>query len=281
MKILFIDDCYRKDKKYFGYGGFCIDESDVRPIINDIALIKRKYKIPLSVELKWSPHPNHYLRTNFKGSRQILYKDAVSLLSKYQATVICAVDNLQECYGIKNHNWSIRQAILWATKQQFKFLSERFETPYLEQTKDTGLVIADHFSEKKGELAIVKESDLFMTFGTEFVNFEKICVVPMMTLSEYCPPVQLADLVTGIIVSSLANSKYGLDLFEDIALLFLKQPHKSTTIFASLYSSAILGYGLKLSPISFKTRGRELFEKIDNLYLYTSEGIKQRDNVSH
>lgn len=276
MKILFIDDSYHKEKKYFGYGGFCIDESNVRPLTNDIAKLKHRYKIPLNVEIKWSPDPKHYLRQQFKGTRQVLYNDAISLLRKYSVTVLAAVTDLKECYGVKNFNWDIRRAILWAAKQQFKFLSERFEAPFLEDAQDNGIVIADHFNERKGDKAIVKEIDLAMAFGTEFVNFEKICIVPMMTMSEYCPPIQLADLLIGVIVASLVNSKWGLELFDDIAWFFLKNPHKNSLAFAEAYSSSVIGFGLKLFPTCFSAQGRGLFRKIDDKYIHTHEGVKEK-----
>ena len=72
MKILFIDDCYRKDETYLGHGGFCIDQAHLRTLSNDLSKLKETYKIPYNVELKWSPGKRHYLRTNFEGNRQKL-----------------------------------------------------------------------------------------------------------------------------------------------------------------------------------------------------------------
>lgn len=276
MKILFIDDCYRNDKKYLGHGGFCIDATNVRTLVNDVSMLKKKYKMPYNIELKWSPDPGHYLRTNFEGDRQKLYKDAILLLHKYEASIICAVHDLKECYGIQLYGWDMKRSISWAAKQQFKFLAERFERPYLEKNNDVGIVIADHYSDKKGESAIIEEINLATIFGTEFQKFEKMCMIPIMTLSEYCPPVQLADLVVGIVVCSLANSRYALDIFDDIALLFLKDPHENALSFASIYSNSVLGFGLKLFPLSFKPKGISLFQQIDKKYICTNEGIKKR-----
>lgn len=101
-------------------------------------------------------------------------------------------------------------------------------------------------------------------------------MIPMMTLSEYCPPVQLADLVVGIVVCSLANSRYALDLFDDIGPLFLKDPHENASAFASTNINSVLGSGSKLFPISFRPNGISLFKQMDNKYICTNEGIKER-----
>jgi hypothetical protein len=277
MKFLFIDESYRKDKRYFGYGGFCIDEANVKALADDIIKLKGRYKIPRGIELKWSPERNHYFRRNFKGNRQKLYKDAILLLHKYKTTIICAVHDLNECYGMRLYCWDIKRAILWAAKQQIKFLAERFEKPYLEKNNDIGLVIADHYSDKRDETIVIKEIDFLLHYGTEFQSFKKICMIPMMTLSEYCPPVQLADLIIGIVIGALAGSRYALELYEDIALLFLKDPHENAISFSSVYSSSVLGFGLKLFPRSFIAKGLKIFTQINKKYIYTNEGIKLKN----
>lgn len=276
MKILFVDDCYRKDKKYLGHGGFCIDAGSLRTLASDFSKLKETYGIPHNVELKWSPSKGHYLRTDFEGDRQKLNKDAILLLRKYEANVICAVHNLEECYGVKLHRWTIKRARLWVAKQQFKFLAERFEKPYLQDNNDVGIVIADHYSDKKGETAIIEETNLAVIFGTRFQKFQKICMLPLMARSKDCPFLQLADLIIGIIVCSLANSEYAIRLFDDLALLFLKNPYEGASTFSSLYSASVLGFGLKLFPKNFQLLGTSLFKDIDNKYVWTEEGIKER-----
>jgi len=66
-----------------------------------------------------------------------------------------------------------------------------------------------------------------------------------------------------------------LKLFDDISLLFLKNPHKGAIGFGSIISSSVIGFGLILFPRNFKIRGMELFEQIDKKYIYTDKGIKE------
>ena len=72
MKLLFLDDSFQSGKKYLGNGGFCVDSSQVRDLANAVTALKRKFRIPESVELKWSPNPKHYLREEKRGQATFL-----------------------------------------------------------------------------------------------------------------------------------------------------------------------------------------------------------------
>lgn len=139
-----------------------------------------------------------------------------------------------------------------------------------------GLIIADHYGDRKVEGAIIEETNLTMVLGTRFQEFERICMLPLMTAAKNCPYLQLADLVVGVAVCSLADSEYAITLFDDLALMFLKKPHMRTSVFSSLYSASALGFGLKLFPKSFSFTGAKLFKEIDNKYVYTEHGVKER-----
>jgi hypothetical protein len=103
MKFLFLDDSYQKKSDYLGYGGFCIDGTNLRKMGDDIRALKKEFKIPESVEIKWSPPKKHFLRTRFKESRQDLYRAGVAILRSHDARIICAVHSLSECYP-RMHN---------------------------------------------------------------------------------------------------------------------------------------------------------------------------------
>jgi hypothetical protein len=276
MKILFIDDCYRKDEEYLGHGGFCIDAVNLRSLASDFSKLKESYGVPDTVELKWSPGKRHPLRRYFKGNRQELYRKAILLLHQHRAEVVCAVHSLRECYGVRLHRWTMKRARLWVTKQQLKFLAERFEQPFLEQNDDVGMIIADHYGDRKVEGAIIEETSLAMVLGTRFQEFERICMLPLMTAAKNCPYLQLADLVIGVAVCSLADSEYAISLFDNLAFMFLKKPHMRTSASSSLYSASVLGFGLKLFPKSFSSTGAKLFKEIDNKYVYTDHGVEER-----
>ena len=109
MRVLFLDDSYQREKKYLGYGGFWIEGTNIRSLTRDLRELKSKFDIPPDVNLKWSPEPDHYLRTEFTGKRHDLYQDAISLLDKYNARVICAVHDLGDCYGIRLYNWDFKR----------------------------------------------------------------------------------------------------------------------------------------------------------------------------
>jgi hypothetical protein len=278
MKVLFLDDSFQRRPNYLGYGGFSIDESGVRVLIEDILALKSEFNIPRWVNLKWSPGPKHFLRTKFTGNRRELNRRVINLLDKNNTTVICAVHDLNSCYGIRLHNWDFERTRLWATKQQFKFIAERFETPCLSVSGDSGLIIADHYSDVEGENSLIREATVDFERGTGFREFQKICLPPLTATPSDFSPLQVADITVGVIVASLARSRYGLELFEDVAKLFLRDPHENAISFSSLLSAAVLGFGLKLFPPDFRTRGRELFEGLDRKYIYTDEGLKLKEN---
>ncbi|MGB3478785.1 MAG: DUF3800 domain-containing protein [bacterium] len=272
MQILFLDDSYQKTPKYYGLGGYCIDEKNVRPLISDISQLKKKFKIPEYVWLKWSPSKKHPIHRCIKGSRQTLNKEALELLKKYEATTICHVFDLREHIILKNSEGDFYNAKLSATKILFKWICERFEKPYLNSKTDTGIIIADQYEGRTGEKEIMSNINWQIANGTEFQKFKKISLIPMMTASKYCPPLQLADLVTGIVVASLANSKYALELLEDVALLFLRRP----SIVKSTCSYAVMGVGFKLYPNKLIEKGNQLLQDIDHKYIFTRDGVEPK-----
>jgi len=276
MKILFLDDSFRKDKNYLGHGGFCIDEADVNKLCEDIFKLKRMYRIPDHSEIKWSPGRDHFLQARFKGDRKQLYRDLLGLLNNYDVSIISSVHNLNECHGIKIYKWDLNRGILWATKEQFKFIAERFEKPILETSDDYGIIIADEYSEHKGEIELLKEISFAITFGTNYRKFKRICMNPLMAISDFCPPIQISDAIIGITVGALAQSQYAREYIKDLAVLFLKDPHEGSLGFSSTISSSILGYGLILFPPSFRAKGIEMLRKLDTEYVYTNEGIKEK-----
>lgn len=280
MKLLFLDDSFQRDRNYLGYGGFCVDELALVELIADLSSLKRLFHIPEEIELKWSPDKEHFLRTKFKGNRQEVYAACIRLLQQHKVLVICAVHDLSNCYGKQLYNWNIRQIILWATKSQLKFVAERFEKPYLLASGDRGLMISDQYGDRKAESTLLEDVSNALKSGTQYRKFSRICLPPLMTDSRYCSPLQLADIVVGIIVSALAKSRYGIELFNDVAMLFLKNPHEGSITFASTISSSVLGYGLVLFPVSFRTKGYELFGELDGKYVYTSKGIKEKTTKS-
>jgi hypothetical protein len=207
-----------------------------------------------------------------------LWREAIRILNDHNATIICAVHDLNNCYGVTLYDWDFERTRLWATKEQLKFIAERFERPYLSTCVEYGLVIADHYGSFKGQTSIIEQVSYDILGGTRYRQFEKLCMLPVTTVSRYCPLLQMADIVVGIVVASLANSSYGLNLFEDVAKLFLRDPHEDVTYSPSTFSDAVLGFGLTLFPPSFRVKGLELFEQtaLDYKYICTSKGLEQR-----
>lgn len=276
MHVLFVDDSYRSGEKYLGHGGFCIPDSQVSQLTRDIAELKDRFGIPQNVELKWSPGPGHYLNTKFKGSREQLWLNAIEILHKHNAHILCAVHDLKDCYGVTLWGWSHEQTRLWTTKQQLKYISERFEQPYLLMCDDEGLIIADEYGGRKGQASITEQASRDIARGTKYRQFEKLCILPLTTNSRYCPPLQLADITIGVTVASLAGSHFALRFFERLSKLYLLDPHERAISFASTFSSAVLGFGLTLFPQTFRARGLELFRELDSKYIYTSEGLQEK-----
>ena len=53
LKLMFFDDSFQRDRSYLGYGGFCINESELMNLIADVSELKLRFGIPETVELKW------------------------------------------------------------------------------------------------------------------------------------------------------------------------------------------------------------------------------------
>jgi hypothetical protein len=271
MKILFLDDSYQsyKDNRYLGYGGFCIEADRIKELTAGLSRLKTKYEIPDDVNLKWSPDPKHFLRTDFKGKRHDLYADILTLLRDNGAEILCTVHHLDSCYGVRLHNWGFKRTRLWATKQQCKFIAERFEIVCLDG--QTGLIIADHYSDVEGETSLIKEIGIDFQNGTNYCSFNSLCIPPLTATPNDCTPIQCADIVVGIIVAAISGSKYGIALFEDVARMFVLNPYKDASTFTVTFSTAALGWGLKLFPSDFAMSGWGLFMDFDKNYTYTSE----------
>lgn len=275
MHVLFLDDSYNKREKYLGHGGFCIQDSQISHLIKEIEDLKSSYGIPRNIELKWSPDPSHYLNTKFTGSRRQLWKDAIKILCNHNTNVICVVHDLKDCYGVKTYGWDPERTRIWATKQQLKYISERYEKPYLSTCGDCGLIIADEYGGKERESSITEQVSWDISSGTKYRQFERLSIHPLTTISKYCSPLQLADLVIGIVVASLASSRFALKFFENIAKLFLINPHERSITFACTFSRAVLGFGLTLFPRDFRdNRGMKLLNELDLKYIYTTEGLQ-------
>lgn len=279
MKILFLDDSFLSSQSYQGYGGFCIDANRVRQLSADLRTLKKRKRIPWNVELKWSPPRNHYLRSKFKGCREELYREALTILRSNSARLFCMIHDLSKCYGVTEHRWTKEKAKLWVATEQLKYLSERFQHTYLENDQVDGLIISDNYASRKGEKAIVKKATAELITGTFFQKLDRVSMVPLMADSKYCFPIQLADLVAGITVAFFARGRYGSSLFPEIIDLFAYNPHPGSISFASTYTASVLGVGIKLFPAELKRDVKDLLDDIDNKYVVTSEkGIHARSN---
>jgi len=279
MKVLFLDDSFNAEKNYQGYGGFCIDADNIHQLSDEIQALKRRKRIPWDVELKWSPSRNHYLRNKYKGSRNDLYREALAILRQNKAQLFCAIHDLKQCYGVTEHGWNKNEARLWATKEQLKYLTERFQRTILKNQQMYGLIISDNYASRRGEKAIVKQATADIVRGTIFQKFDYVSLVPLMADSKYCFPIQLADLVTGITVAFFAKGKYGLELFPDIVDLFAYNPHQRSISFSSIYSESVIGVGIKLFPRELKREVKDLLDDLDKKYLVAiSKGIYMKIN---
>lgn len=276
MKVLFLDDSYRREDRIFGYGGFCIDGSQVRALGDEVARLKERFGIPRGVELKWSPPRGHFLRGRFQGVRRELYREALAILAGHEARVVCAVHFFNACYGYQLHRWTLERTMRWAARQQMTFLAERFHRPYLAAESDSGMIIVDEYADRDVREEILRGFSLDMLFGTDFEKLDRISMLPLMTASRLSPQVQLADIVAGVIVAAVGGSRYGLQLFDQLAELFLWNPHQGAASFASLFSSAVIGFGLKVFPTGCAGEARKLFNQLDQKYVVTDKGLVRR-----
>jgi hypothetical protein len=276
VRILFLDDSATKDSWHVGYGGFCIDADALPALTRDLQELKKRFALPAGVEIKWSPDKTHYLRTKFTGVRHELNKAVIELVGQHDARVICAVHALKECYGVALHGWNRNRATNWAVRQQVRFIAERYERPYLTSLSQEGLIICDEYDSKTEQHMAAQQFAFDMVFGTPYETFEHVAHLPLITLSKFSAPLQIADVVIGVVTSAVGGGRYGVALFDDVARHFLWNPHEGSSGFRSMVSAAVLGFGLKVFPASQDRRAHDLFKGLDARFIITDKGWRKR-----
>lgn len=271
MKVLFLDDSLQRKQNIIGFGGFVANGAALRRIGDELSAVKKAAGIPVEVELKWSPPSGHFLRTGFTGIREELYRAALSVLARNEAQVICVIHFLDECHGHKLHSWPIQKSVAWAIPEQMRYAAERFHSRCLAETDDWGIIICDEAAARDEDEDRIEEFLVDLELGTPFEQFNRIAMAPIPARSKFSPHLQLADLVTGIVTGAAAGGKHAKNLFNDVALLFLREPEER--FLASLLSFVTIGYGLKVFPTDCDKRVRQLFSRIDSEYVVTAQGI--------
>jgi hypothetical protein len=274
MKILFLDDSLQREKKIHGLGGFVVEADALRHMGDEFRALKTEAGIPTSVEIKWSPPPNHFLRTDFTGIREDLYRSAIRILARNHAEVVCAIHILGECYGITLHNWTLQRAVSWAKTDQFRFVMERFQRPCLTRDNSLGMVICDEAGSRDEDEDRLEEFELDFEVGTDFQQLDRIVSVPIPARSRFVPYLQLADVVVGVVSGAVAGGRYGRALFNDVGPLFLRCPLDHPNVVSSTPSGAVLGFGLKFFPTEQTENFRPLFQELDQTMIVTRRGIE-------
>src|SRR5262249_20842700 len=144
--------------------------------------------------------------------------------------------------------WDIPSAKLWATQKQLRYISERLQRPLLVRENDQGIIIVDAYESRDGAIELVDHFSVDMLTGTRFEKLDRISLTPLLADSKQCVQIQLADIIIGIVVGALGGNRYALELIEEMAPLFLWNPHERAVSFTSMVSNAILGFGLKIHP---------------------------------
>ncbi len=272
MKLFFIDDSYYRRERTLGQGGIVVDETELRSLQDGIRAIKLKHKIPLYVELKWSPGRDNYLRTRFKGDTDQLYKDAFDLLHNHNCVCLCALHLLGECHGYKAHGWTINTTKKWAIDNQITYLAERFQKMLVVDNNSFGIMIMDRMQEYGSEADVVRALEFELLHGTRFEKLSNITLNLLSADSKLCAPIQLADLVIGATVNWICGGKRSQRLFPEFFTRFLHdgygEPHR---MLSGLPSGVIIGYGLKLFPHALSWIGRNRFAEIDNNIIFRAD----------
>jgi hypothetical protein len=258
-----------------GLGGFIAEDSILRSIGDELKAVKVAAGLPADTELKWSPPPGHFLRDNFSGSREDLYRSAISILARSQAEVVCAVHFLNECHGVKLHGWPIQKAAAWASRHQLRYISERFQRPCLSRSNEWGLIVCDEAGARDEDEDRIEEFLVDLERGTPFEHLDRVVMAPIPAKSKFLPHLQFADLVVGIITGSIAGGKHARALFGEIGPLFLRQSLQDTSIISSTLSGTVVGFGLKLFPTQLGNSVQPLFSELDRKYIVTQDGLQR------
>ena len=271
MQILFLDDSARDG--LIGMGGFALDAAQCRNFSLALRIVKKRHKVHTAVELKWSPPRDHFLRTEFAGKREDLNRDAISLLETHGATVFAAVHVTSECHGPKDYGWDHERTRAWAFEEQLKYLAERFQRPFLEGLDDIGLIICDEFHRRADEGEIIQNFSSILNSGTQFARLDRLVANPLTASSINSDHLQIADLVSGVVVGGLVGSSYAIDQMPGLFERFLLNPFTDETLVACTYTRAVTGYGIKVFPGSQADLTKELLEPYNSVHHVTMSGI--------
>lgn len=234
MQLFFADDSLRKGVRggmggLVAFGGILIDEKNLRPLSASIDAICARYGIPPKTELKWSPGKENWIRTNLvKERRQECYREILLAARTHGAQAVVAISDLGR--DKKQGKDAFLRCVDYALERV---------NMQVDNAGQYGLIVMDRpGGGKKEEDALLEDVLGTIENGTDFIDFNKICLNALTANSHHVRQLQVADLVTGITTAMVAGEEgYAAPLFREIIPMFIKNKNEM-----------IGGTGLKLYP---------------------------------
>jgi hypothetical protein len=234
MHIFFGDDSIRPGKRggmgiLVGFGGVLFHHAKLGAFQKAVRGIRKDFRIPSGVELKWSPSRKSWLRDHLIEERRLdCYTKILSEVRAAEGTafVVCFDRGRKPV----TPTTALSRCMTWCFERVSMCLDDR---------ETYGLIICDRPGGGQKENDSMLGSFLFtVEWGTDFVPPGRVPLNILTTPSHLVHELQVADLITGITTAMVAgDTKWAEPLFELIRPAF----HKNSLGYVG-------GAGLKLYP---------------------------------
>lgn len=233
MNILYIDESYHCDESknptFFVLGGFCITEMELDKFKQYINNIKLANNINTNSEIKWN---QVYSRTNKRENPlQHLSIDErfeniiipiIDLIQTSNVTLFSVLAYLPELKLDFTTNNTCKKFEDFYYHKSYENIIQRFQYHLQDETKNNnlkslGMIIADNRHDPQNK-ALKNQHEYMLNgqTGKRKINYSNLIEQLLITESHRSLGIQIADIITGVIISALKNHNREKDLLSKI-----------------------------------------------------------------
>lgn len=262
MQFYFIDDSkispHPHSRNGVGHlvavGGVIVSAENVGPLEQELEAVcsKEEYSVPPGENLKWSPARGSWMREHLDGElRQKLFSEMIDTVRRAECKVVVAISDA-DC---RVANSSVSTHEMDATILAF----ERFNT-WLGSQYGT-VIVSKPSGGARDENKFVSECTKHIASGTNYVDFRKLALKPLLMPARQSRLLQIADLAVSITNAHVSGGNPFAD--RHFPALLAMMPETSRGVRG--------GLGLKLHP-SFRYLNLYHWLLNDDYYVKGSNG---------
>jgi hypothetical protein len=173
---------------------------------DSVSKVRTELKVPVDVEVKWSPKKGDWLlASENRSTRTALYESVLD------AAIDCGAKSIVVVWDRGAVEWDesdVKREILKWLYERCSFCLESFDNKS-EGVYAKGVVIADiPGGDRRDEKQWLAETLELTSYGTEYVQCDRIRMPILTGWSHHVPHLQVADIVTSMTTAALAGSSY-------------------------------------------------------------------------